>query len=118
MKKEIVCHVVVQVQVEGLHRWAGCNIKEVLFLSDTHRHMFHICCKKEVSHLDRDTEIVMLKRRISRYLDYKHGTPCDFGTMSCEMIALELLEHFDLQSCCVMEDGENGANVELKSFNV
>jgi len=31
--------------------------------------------------------------------------------MSCEMIARELIEHFNLSRCEVSEDGENGAIV-------
>ena len=72
----------------------------------------------------------MLKHQINRYLigkywggwDEKHwegieqegraGTGlCEFGAMSCEMLARELIEEFDLCQCEVNEDNENGAIV-------
>jgi len=48
--------VIVKLQVEGLHNWPAARevFPEVGFLSDLHRHMFHIEAKKEVFHDDRD----------------------------------------------------------------
>lgn len=106
--------VVVKLQVEGLHRWEGCSIKKVIFLINEHRHVFHIVCKKQVSHNDRDIEIICLKRSIQKYLLEKYsedGIVCNFDTMSCEMIAEELLKEFGLTYCSVLEDNENGAEV-------
>lgn len=105
-------NVVVKLQVEGLHRWQGCNIKEVIYLINEHRHIFHIVCKKEVSHDDRDIEIITLKHQILKYLHNAYGNEvCTFGSRSCEMIARELLEKFSLNYCSVLEDNENGAEV-------
>ena len=108
-------NVIVNLQVEGLHRWEGCNIKEVIFLINEHRHVFHITCKKQVSHDDRDVEIICLKRDVMRYLLVNYGqrgtNVCHFGTMSCEMIAKELFKEFGLSYCSVLEDNENGAEV-------
>lgn len=95
--------------VEGIHCWSECPIPEVSFLRNPHRHIFHITCQKEVTHNDRDIEIIMFKREVESYLRTKYGTPCDFGGMSCEMIASELTNAFKLSICEVMEDGENGA---------
>ena len=110
-------NVIINTQVEGLHNWPGCDIKEVEFLKYPHRHIFHICCKKEVTHDDRDVEIIMLKKRINNFIDenYRelHTDFIDFGSMSCEMIARELLEEFNLNYCSVLEDGENGAEIHL-----
>lgn len=105
--------IIVNLALEGTHCWPSCHIAEVDFLRNTHRHMFHICCKKEVSHLDRDIEIIRYKRRIAEHLTKKYGTPayCDFGAMSCEMIAEELMRTFSLSYCSVLEDGENGAEI-------
>ena len=63
-------NVIVKLQVEGLHNWpdAAKVFPEVGFLSDLHRHMFHITCKKKVNHDDRDVEFIMFKRDIQDYL--------------------------------------------------
>ena len=109
-------NVIISLQMEGLHRWQGCNIREVIFLINSHRHIFYITCKKAVSHNDRDIEIICTKRDIQKYLLNKYssdGITCDFGSMSCEMIAEELVKEFDLSYCSVMEDNENGAEVTL-----
>lgn len=103
--------VVVRLQVEGFHRWADCPLPEVIFLRDRHRHVFHITAHREVAHADRDVEIIMLKREMEQWLERFYGRPCEFGSMSCEMIAARLVEAFGLRACWVLEDGENGAVV-------
>lgn len=89
------------------------------FLKSPHRHIFYITAKKEVTHLDRDIEIIQLKRVINSYLKKMYAKPNEsvlyFGSKSCEMIAMELLNQFDLCYCSVLEDGENGAEV-IKSI--
>ena len=101
-------HIVVSLQYEATHQWAGCNIKEVDFLKHPHRHMFHISCTLPVHHDDRSVEIIQFKRKVLNYLAKYDG---DFEWRSCEMIAKELCEVFNLSSCKVLEDGENGALV-------
>ena len=110
-------NVIVKLQVEGIHNWpdAAEVFPEVAFLSEHHRHMFHITCKKKVNHDDRDVEFIMFKRDIQEYLYdkyYKGLVRCHFfKSMSCEMIARELYEKFDLEYCSVFEDNENGAEI-------
>ena len=105
-------YVIVNLTVEGLHCWPTCNIEGVKFLRNPHRHIFSVQCKKKVSHNDRDVEIIWFKRQITEFLNKKYGSPCcDFGTMSCEMIAEELVTTFGLSYCSVLEDGENGAEI-------
>lgn len=111
--------------IEGTHNWPGCPFDEVAYLRDPHRHMFHIKAYKPVSHSDRDVEFIMLKHQINKHLIGKYwssweeseiaaGTGlCEFGAMSCEMIAEELIGEFDLSKCEVSEDGENGAVVTV-----
>lgn len=99
--------VIVKYQFEGLHCWDNCPIEEVSFLKDKHRHVFHVELEKEVSHADRDVEIIMLKRKAEAFSRSRY----DYGRMSCEMIAKELLDKFKLKTCTVLEDGENGAKV-------
>lgn len=109
--------IIVNLQVEGTHNWPECPIEEVSFLKHRHRHIFHITCKKEVSHNDRQIEIIRLKRQIEYHLRKSFGEGelsaegCFFGRMSCEDIALHLLNKFNLYSCTVLEDNENGAQI-------
>lgn len=110
----------VTLQVEGTHNWPKCPFKEVAFLRETHRHIFHIKAYKEVTHSDRDVEFIMLKRDILDYLRFEYTTGYGaseartvhaFGSKSCEMIATELIKEFELSRCSVSEDNENGAIV-------
>lgn len=103
--------IVVQFAVEGIHRWANCPFEDVGFLRYDHRHSFYITAEKEVSHDDRDIEIILFKRVLQAYLHDKYGKVCQFKEMSCEMIARELFEAFKLVSCEVLEDNENGAKI-------
>lgn len=102
-------------QVEGTHCWADCPIKEVDYLRDRHRHMFHIKVYTEVFHDDRDVEFIELKHNVQDFLQQKYYDVTtrlhEFGRMSCEMIAQELIETFHLCQAEVNEDGENGAIV-------
>lgn len=119
MVKEVFC----TLQIEGTHNWPSCPFDEVAYLRDPHRHVFHIKAHKPVFHDDRDVEFIMLKHKIQKFLIGKYwsgytpreefsGTAvCEFGSMSCEMIAQELIEVFDLSRCEVSEDNENGAIV-------
>ena len=103
--------IVVNLQVEGVHYWPSCNLDAVSFLMHPHRHIFYIRCEKEVKKEDREIEIITFKRLVQEFLAGRFGTPADFGSMSCEMIAGELVRQFNLASCEVLEDGENGAKI-------
>lgn len=119
-------NIIVRFQIEGFHNFPSANViyPEVGFLSERHRHIFHFECKKEVHHDDRDVEFILFKREIISWLIDRFGTGpvdheifppfyyyCEFGSMSCEMIAKSLVEKFQLNYCSVFEDGENGAEV-------
>lgn len=108
MKKNII----VNLQFEGIHNWPDCPIDEVSFLKYPHRHIFYICGKKEVTHNDRDIEIIQLKRQMSDHLKYEIDS--DLGSTSCESLAERLLNDFDLDYCSVLEDNENGAEIWKK----
>jgi hypothetical protein len=110
-------HIVVTLQVEGFHKWPGA-FEQVSFLRERHRHIFHIKCTKVVTDANREIEIICFKRKILGGLRLfwgspmaSDGNPCEFGEMSCEMIAARLLDAFQLSSCEVLEDGENGGLV-------
>jgi len=130
-KKVPVTYVIVTLQVEGIHNWPEVEafVEGVSFLKHPHRHMFHIKATAKVDHDDRAKEIILLKREILQYLyrtyndtfpvgpgvTYVPVEPVAFGSRSCEMIAKDLCEAFDLRSCEVLEDGENGALVEIQT---
>ncbi len=113
------------VQVEGIHSWPDCTFEEVSYLRDPHRHIFCIKAYKPVTHSDRDVEFIMLGHQIKKYLigmywsGWQAGAVhsgmgvCEFGAMSCEMIAQELIAQFNLSRCEVSEDNENGAIVTI-----
>ena len=109
--------IVVKLDVEGLHQWAGCNIEEVQYLANLHRHTFQILCEIQVGHGDRDVEFIEFKHRVKKYLQdrwYKvQYDCCYFGSMSCEQIAEVLMEEFSLSKCSVGEDGEFWGVVEM-----
>ncbi len=117
MKTEVYC----TLQIEGLHHWPECPFEEVAYLRDLHRHVFHIKAYKLVTHSDRDIEFIMLKHKITSWLEvqYYSGAAkcCLFGPMSCEMIAEELITEFELSKCEVSEDGENGAIVTVDTYD-
>lgn len=106
--------IIVTLRVEGFHKWSGCDIEDVSFLRERHRHMFSITAKKIVSDDDREIEIILFKRKVAKVLSEAFGTPCEFGEMSCESIARFLYEILGLSSCAVLEDGENGAMIETE----
>jgi hypothetical protein len=102
--------VVVTLQFEGLHYWPKAPT-EVGFLRSPHRHVFHIKCWKEVTHGDREIEIITLKQTITGGLNslFPGG---NMLTNSCEQLAATLIRGYGLHACEVLEDGENGAYVE------
>lgn len=109
IKSEVFC----TLDVEGIHCWPDCPIPEVEYLQHPHRHVFKIKACVNVMHDDRFVEFIELKHRIVSYIENKYWSAyykcCDFKHMSCEMIARELIHQFDLSSCEVSEDGENGS---------
>ena len=126
MSKQIKSEVYCTLEVEGTHNWPNCPFDEVAYLRDPHRHMFGIKAYKIVTHSDRDVEFIMLKHQIQKYLYdeyafdcaidlHRTGTFCIFGARSCEMIAQELIEQFDLSRCEVNEDNENGCILTVEN---
>lgn len=117
--KNIARQVFCTLQFEAVHCWATCPLPEVDFLRVPHRHMFHVKAFVDVTHDDRDVEFILLKRQISDYINAKYPVNAqgyrDIGTTSCEMLALDLINQFNLSSCEVNEDGENGAVLKVVS---
>ena len=111
-KLEVFC----SLSIDGIHSWPNCPIDEVDFLRVDHRHMFHVKAYCKVTHSDRDVEFIQLKHRIQEYLGVKYWDDKKMshylGAKSCEMLAIELIERFNLTKCEVNEDNENGSVVE------
>jgi hypothetical protein len=110
--------VMVKFSVDGMHNFPAAKelFEEVGFLSDRHRHMFHFTAACTVTHSDRDKEFIMLKRDMLDYMFNEYYDDMtrthEFGAMSCEMLAQELLEQFDCEWVECWEDNENGARVQ------
>jgi hypothetical protein len=106
---------------EGIHCWPDAPVS-VPFLREPHRHMFVVRARKAVRHDDRDVEFIEFGWTIHAKIAAMYPafgvsafgrpeTPRDLGTTSCEQLARRLVEEFDLESCSVHEDDENGAIV-------
>ena len=105
-------------EFEALHCWASIpDDSPSQFLKYPHRHLFKITVYSEVSHTDRDLEFIHLKHRVQKFLkeeftDFSVDSDIPFiKSMSCEDLALHLLEKLNLNKVKVSEDGENGAIV-------
>lgn len=103
--------IIVTLQFEAFHSWPQAP-EQCKFLRSFHRHVLHIKCWKEVSGGDREIEIIGFKTSIVKYLESRFPAH-DFGTLSCEQIALLILETFNLSRCEVLEDNENGATISV-----
>lgn len=110
MRKKFI---VIKFQVEGIHSWPDCPIDEVSYLKWPHRHVFHFEAVKQVTHNDRDIEIIQLKHQMELFLmtEWMDHTMncCYFGSLSCEDLAEMMLDRFELVRCSCLEDNENGA---------
>lgn len=108
----------VKLAVDGCHNFpqAATLFPEVNFLSSRHRHMFHFTVACRVTHSDRDKEFIMLKRDVIDYINGEYfddfSRTCEFGSHSCEQLAMQVLNEFDAEWVEVWEDEENGARVE------
>ena len=111
MKTEVI----IQMEVQGFHQYPDAP-KIVNFLSYSHRHTFIIKCSYLVNHLNRDKEIFICRDEILSYLYESYGNPCQFNSMSCEMIAMDILEFAKEDGmiwCEVWEENTGGAKVML-----
>ena len=98
-------------QIEGFHRYPNAPM-EVDFLKSRHRHVFYVECGFNVKHDDRDIEIFMQQSEIRKYINNEFGIPAEFGNMSCEMIARNILTEFNCNYVKVTEDERGGAIIQ------
>lgn len=109
--KPVAVSIVVKFSFEGFHHWPEAPGNHS-YLRYPHRHVFHVVAAKRVNHNNRDIEFIVLKRELHRYAcSYFGGSPTNCHSLSCEEMAERLLNTFDLSSCSVLEDDENGAFV-------
>ena len=106
VRQEVFC----TLQLPGIHNWTDCPLDEVSYLRSPHRHMFHFKCHKIVTHDDRDCEFIMLKSRITKWLN---KTYWDKNSKAAQV----LIDKFDLCQCEVSEDNENGAILRVLTHN-
>jgi len=105
MKREVLTYN----EVEGFHFYPGAPVG-VGYLSNVHRHVFVIKCKAEVTHNEREIEIITEQNRIAATIADGFGSPAKFNAMSCESIAEWLLNALpELTYVEVLEDGYGGA---------
>jgi len=113
VSKNVTAEVYCTLHIEGTHNWPDCPLEEVDYLRSPHRHLFGIKAHVAVNHDDRFVEFIALKHEIQSYIRNTYYNVSKnlhvFGAMSCEMLARELIEKFNLTKCEVDEDGENGA---------
>lgn len=105
-----VTEIIASFHFEGFHRWPSA-LEEVAFLADRHRHVFHVRMWKLVSHTDREVEFILFARKAKKLIVDRYGEPAELDALSCEAVALFLLDELDLSKCEVLEDGENGSLV-------
>lgn len=112
--KGFITLVQLNIDVEGFHSWEDAPT-DLGYLRYPHRHIFKIRMWYKVGHLDRQIEINQKQNFYEKYLKEKYGDEvgrCQFGGMSCEMIAKELLDtNDDMFAVQVLEDGFGGAVV-------
>lgn len=108
---------------EGIHKYPAAatdpnlatgDWRDVSFLAQPHRHIFHFRVELEVKHNDRDVEFIQFKRELERL--YSEGV-LQLDYMSCEMMANELANYILTRyrdrelRIEVSEDGENGCRM-------
>ncbi len=105
MKREVLTYN----EVQGFHFYPDAPVG-VGYLSHIHRHVFVIRARAQVSHNEREIEIITEQNVIEEKLKINFGEPCVFGSMSCESIAEWLLNELpELSYVEVLEDGYGGA---------
>lgn len=105
MKREVITYN----EIQGFHKYPDAPAG-VGYLSYKHRHVFIIRTRSEVTHNEREIEVITLQQKIENCLAKEFDWPCQFGDMSCESIAEWLLAKMpQLSYVEVLEDGYGGA---------
>jgi hypothetical protein len=110
-------YIKVRTDFEGFHYYpnAGSVDPRIAFLEHNHRHVFKVEVKISVDHSDRELEFFLVKWALQQFIQAG-----EMNYKSCEMIAMEILEHHLIPSygdhryyeIVVSEDGESDGVVE------
>lgn len=111
---------IVTFEAVGYHCYLNAPA-QVDFLQNNHRHLFCFLIEFQVFDDNREKEFFLLQRRMRRYLQdayphSEHPEEFQFGGLSCEMLASNMLNRFQADDCVaveVWEDRENGARIEI-----
>lgn len=106
-------NVILNTDFIAVHCWPECPFDDVSFLRHPHRHKFTVTMKFSVSHTDRDIEFIRMKDDVTSFIR-AHFDGKDLGRMSCEDIAVMIMNGFEYTGAnyvSVFEDGENGAEL-------
>lgn len=121
MKKIVATLIEVRFQFEGIHCWPEAKAP-VAFLSQPHRHIFHVRARMNVEHDDRALEFIIVKQDLLNFVrsNFFKGQDLNLGRMSCEQMAQQIAFFIrdkwdrDTIEVEVSEDGENGAVVKYE----
>lgn len=106
MKREVITYNTIQ----GFHNYPDAP-NFCRYLRNRHRHIFHIECKFEVEHNNREIEFNEMQNQIETFLKKQFGEICEFGAMSCEDIAETILLKFGCNEVKVLEDNYGGSKI-------
>jgi hypothetical protein len=111
-----ITNIIVNTRFSAIHSWPDCDIAEVDYLRNPHRHEFHITVKAHVTHDNRYIEFIQLKNKINQFLR-NNWEEKNLGRLSCEMMAEKLRQEFPICFYVrIMEDGENGAEIITEKY--
>lgn len=117
---EIKKSIAITFEVIGFHLYPDAP-DDVNFLRHKHRHKFVIKVFCTVNHSNRALEFFQMQKILKSYLHRKYhnrdADACIFESMSCEMIAEDILSAhrtaYQAYRVEVWEDGENGGIAQL-----
>ena len=115
-------YVVVTNNFKGYHKYSEAP-RNVAFLKDVHRHVFHVKTTIEVYHNERDIEFFQFQSHIEHFVKHRYYRAFDeyiegIYINSCESLAEAILANLHAiypgrhARVEVWEDNENGAIVE------
>lgn len=91
-------YIKIKTDFEGTHCWDKCNIKDVMFLKNIHRHKIYISVKTKTKD-DRQIEFFMFKFIIDRIIQDLYGNELlkKLGNRSMETIGHEILKKLQVE---------------------